>query len=250
MIKAALFDLDSTLVDYSSDVFFGGYMKLIGGFMAEHVPPEQLPPERFLKQLIASIEVVCRNTDQQSTNKDVFEADFFAHLGRPAEELRPLFDRFYADRFPQLANCVGDRKTGRRVVEAAMARGLDIVLATNPIFPRVAIEERMRWIGINDLPWKLVTVYEDMHACKPNTAYYREILNLIGRQPDECLMVGNDTRDDLAAREAGLWTYLVEDNIVDRGSESFAPHLRGRLSDLVALFTADDLGETLARTAN
>ncbi len=61
----------------------------------------------------------------------------------------------------------------------ARRQGYKLVLATNPIFPGVAIRHRMRWAGIDDIPFRLVTTMEDMHFCKPNPKYYVEIVDML-----------------------------------------------------------------------
>lgn len=66
-------------------------------------------------------------------------------------------------------------------------RGYRLVLATNPVFPREAILERMRWAGVERAPWEIITTYEEYHFCKPNPNYFAEILakmGLLGAGPD------------------------------------------------------------------
>jgi FMN phosphatase YigB (HAD superfamily) len=49
-----------------------------------------------------------------------------------------------------------------------------------------------------------------MTRCKPDPAYYRELLSRLSLGPAECIMVGNDPRKDLPARDAGIRTFLVD----------------------------------------
>ena len=48
-----------------------------------------------------------------------------------------------------------------------------------------------------------------MFWTKPHAGYYRQILAMTGRRPDQCLMVGDDPRMDMAAKEAGIATWLA-----------------------------------------
>ena len=95
-------------------------------------------------------------------------------------------------------------------MRAAFARGLAVIIATNPLFPTTAIEQRLAWAGVpvDEYPYALVTTYENMHAAKPQPAYYREILAAIDCPPDRALMVGDDWKNDIApAAAVGLHTF-------------------------------------------
>ena len=52
-----------------------------------------------------------------------------------------------------------------------------LVLATNPIFPAVAVETRLGWVGLTGSDFDLVTTYENSRSSKPNPAYYQSILS-------------------------------------------------------------------------
>lgn len=226
MYKTILFDLDGTLLPIDTDHFVRGYMKALAGFAGHLVPPEQL-----VNQVMASTYVMIGNTDPAMTNAQVFAADFFPKVGMTAEELMPVFERFYLERFPTLrSTCPGIPGIARKVVQAAVDRGYEIVLATNPLFPREAIEERMRWVQVDDLPWRLVTTYETMHACKPQLAYYQEVLDLVGRKPEECLMVGNDFEEDGAAAKLGVDVYFVTDYLIKRSDRAIPADRSGTLA--------------------
>lgn len=48
-------------------------------------------------------------------------------------------------------------------------RGFGVALATNPIFPSVATESRIRWAGLEPEEFALYTTYENTAYCKPGT---------------------------------------------------------------------------------
>ncbi|HEY3364383.1 MAG TPA: HAD family hydrolase [Symbiobacteriaceae bacterium] len=220
MINTILFDLDGTLLPIDTDEFVRGYMKALAGHAGHLVPPQLL-----VQQVMASTHKMIENVDPNLTNAAVFAADFFPKVGRSEAELMPVFDSFYREKFPALkATCPGIPGIAREVVQAALDKGYEIVLATNPLFPRLAIEERMRWVGVEDMPWRLVTTYEDMCACKPRPQYYEEILRKIGRKPEECLMVGNDVDEDGIAGQLGLAVYIVTDHLIKRSDRPLPPN--------------------------
>jgi FMN phosphatase YigB (HAD superfamily) len=94
-------------------------------------------------------------------------------------------------------------------VKLCLELGLKVAIATNPIFPRDAVAERMRWAGIDDLRVHVVTTYEDMHATKPHTAYFSETATMLGVKPTSCVMVGDDRMLDMPAADVGMRTFYV-----------------------------------------
>lgn len=220
--KAVLFDLDGTLLPIDTDAFVHEYFRLLAKHMAHLIPPADLA-----QHVMASTEAMIRNTDANVTNWDAFFQDFIPRVRQEPEVLRPVFDQFYAEQFPTLKErCMnGDPAGGRRAVEKALELGYQVVLATNPLFPRAAIWERMRWAGVDQYPWQLITCLEEMHYCKPQPGFYQEVLARIGYQPDECLMVGNDVLEDGIAARVGIPVYLVTDYLINRtGAPVPEPH--------------------------
>ena len=205
MINAILFDLDDTLLTTNLDAFLPGYFKALSDKLSALVPPKAL-----IQALMASTRIMANPHDLALTNQQVFEADFFPRIGVAESTLRPLFDEFYRDDFPRLRSLTSPRPEARALVQAAFRCFSHVVIATQPVFPLVAIQQRMEWAGVGDLPYRLVTAYENTHTCKPMPGYYLEIASVLGCPPEECLMVGNDPDQDIGpAQRAGMATYLV-----------------------------------------
>ncbi len=228
-MKAVLFDLDGTLLNLDIDEFFPRYFKKLSQKMAHLIEPNY-----FIDHLLFSTRAMLENTDPQKTNKDVFMETFFAPEGLEVEDFFPLFEEFYAREFPQLNNGYGPVSGTHEALDATLERGFKLVLATNPLFPREAVLERMRWAGIADYPFALISSYEHMHFCKPNLQYYEEILNRLGLFPGETLMVGNDPLEDLIAGKLGIKTFLAEDYLVER-KEKLPPDFQGKLEKVVSI---------------
>ncbi len=207
MIKAILFDLDDTLIHNPMDAFIPAYFSALTKKVAALVPPQ-----KFIEQLQASTRAMIKNNDPARTNAEIFDADFFPKLGFAREQLMPVFDDFYAREYRDLCVYVQPIDAARDVVARAFERKHHVVIATNPLFPRTAIVQRLEWGGLDRFDYALVTDYETMHACKPNPVYYREIVARIGVEPSECVMVGNEVANDIApARKAGLKTFWITD---------------------------------------
>lgn len=64
--------------------------------------------------------------------------------------------------------------------------------------------------------FEFYTTYENSRYCKPNPAYFQEILTHANVHPEECLMVGNDTAEDLAAATLGIQAFLLTDRLPDQ----------------------------------
>mgnify|MGYP001952443434 CR=1 FL=1 len=237
-MDAILFDLDGTLLELDMDRFLPVYLQRLAAWVAGLFEPED-----FLRQLLRATAAVIENRDRSRLNHDILyevlwnSLDPARHPGaRPERRAEALarFERFYREQFPQLQFMARRRPEAPAVVEAARARGWKVVLATNPIFPRVAIEERLRWAGLDAGRFHLVTVLENMHSCKPQPDYYREIAGILGVPPERCLMVGNDLRDDIApARAAGMAVYVVDGLVLHEGEPGAAGAPRGSLTQLL-----------------
>lgn len=227
MAKALLFDLDGTLLPMKTNEFVESYI----GALVPHIT-DFLHPDKFVKVLWDSTSEMIKNADENLTNEEVFTQHFIEKTGIPKAEIWPTFDRFYEDHFPKLKQYSYPTDISKEIIHIAKEQGRKIVIATNPIFPKSAIYERLNWIGLMDFPFDLVTVYEESHFCKPQPRYFLEILNKIGVEAKDAIMVGNDMREDMIASQIGLDTYLVTDYLIDRGTPIYEPSQSGTLSDL------------------
>jgi FMN phosphatase YigB (HAD superfamily) len=204
---AVLFDLDDTLLANPMDIFVPAYFRALTGFMAG-----DLPPRLLIDQLLRATRAMDDNDDPARTNEQAFEDVFFPGLGRDPAELKPVFDRFYRDAFPGLRSLTAPVAGAPEAVRWAIGGGRQAVIATNPLFPRTAILQRMAWAGLtlDELPIALVTTYENMHATKVRPAYYEEIAERLGRRPAECVMVGDNWTWDIAhSTAAGMAAWWI-----------------------------------------
>ena len=224
-IRAVLFDLDDTLLENNMDRFLKEYFSLLTPHVAHLVPPE-----KFTSALLHATYAMIKNGDPAITNRQVFIDDFFPRVGRTEEEMMPLFDDFYAVQFGKLRSLTRPNPSARVAIQTAFDMGCDVVIATNPVFPETAIQQRMEWAGISDFPFKLITSYEVMQSTKPNSHYYSEILERIGRSPDECIMVGDDWGNDIVpAMKASLQVFWV--NTMTDSMNALNPFARGTLAE-------------------
>ncbi len=242
MIEAILFDLDDTLLGNDMDKFLPAYFGLLG----QHAAP-YLDRERFLQELLFGTQAMIASEDTAVSNRDVFWNTFQERTGLDPAELEPFFDRFYREIFPQLRSTTEKRPSALPLIQFCFAAGLTIVIATNPLFPARAIEERLAWAGVpvSMFNYDLVTTYENMHATKPSLAYYKEILADIDCLPQNALMVGDDWKNDIApAAAVGMQTYWISPNGEEPPDDALIAGY-GSLADLLHRLRAGWL-ETLA----
>lgn len=232
VIRAVLFDLDGTLLDISMDEFLPAYLTAIGPVLAAVTG---IDARTAVGAVLDATDAVC--ADQSAlANRHVFDARFEQLTGVNISRgvAAETIDAFYRDEFPRLQGPHAPRPGGRSAVECARGLGLATVVATNPIFPRAAIEERMRWAGVGDVPFDLLTTYEWSRACKPSPTYFRQIAEHLGVACHECLMVGDDAGLDMPAADVGMQTFYV-------GPGSATSTYAGDISDVA------DLLERVAR---
>lgn len=237
-VSTILFDLDGTLLPMNLDVFIDKYFKALTQRFLDRVEPEY-----FIKSLYASTMKMVENNDPALTNEQVFIEDFFKRVPLQVEGSMPEFEDFYRREFPRLKEQIDLKLEGwkaRELMDAVFDAGYKVVIATNPLFPMLAIEERLRWVGLDKYPYALVTSYENSHYCKPNPRYFQEICDKVGVDPRECLMVGNDMEEDLPASTLGMQTFIVDEFLIDRQSGRFTPDDRGSLEDLRKKLTSGD----------
>lgn len=177
--------------------------------------------------------------DGSKSNSDAFWDDFVKLTGLSRLELEPMFEEFYLKDFAGL--CPGELvyfPEASQVVAAIRNKGLRTVLATNPLFPRIAIEHRLAWARLDASLFDFITDYENMRFSKPNPAYYRQISEELDVPAGDCLMVGNDIGLDLIpARAAGMRTYLVE-NGYEVPADGFNADYAGPLLGVLPLLSA------------
>ena len=88
-----------------------------------------------------------------------------------------------------------------------------LAIATNPLFPLTAIEQRLDWAGLSpeEYPFSIVPSYENAHFAKPNPAFLAELLARLGWPEGPVVMVGDDPDNDVrCGLELGLARFLVE----------------------------------------
>lgn len=229
-ITTILFDLDGTLLPMNQDLFVKAYFKGLASRLAPHGYETNALIDSIWKGTAAMVQ-----NDGTCTNEEAFWNYFASIFGEGARNDEPKFREFYETEFQNVQKVCGYTPAAREIIDLVKAKGYRVVLATNPIFPAIATESRIRWAGLNPTDFEHYTTYENSTCCKPNPAYYTEILNKLGLQPEECVMIGNDAVEDTAALKAGIsQVFLLTDCIINKDSRDISSYPQGGFVELKA----------------
>ncbi len=203
-IRALLIDLDNTLMLFNEDEFLTNYGALAAPYFSD-----LLDESSFFQKLLASTLKMLKN-DGTVTNLEAFTQFFITDLPELTfDQCVQRFKQFYSESFHHLSRIIHPVSYARTLLKQVIKANIQVVIATNPIFPKVASVQRLKWAKINDLKIALITHAENMRYCKPHPEYYQDILTKLSLQPEVCLMAGNDLVSDMAASTLGIQTFLV-----------------------------------------
>ena len=151
------------------------------------------------------------------------------------DAVKDVLDEYYANEFMGVINesCAGF-SYAKEIVELAKSCGKRCILATNPLFPMVATVNRMALSGLVPDDFDYVSAYENSSACKPNPIYFTELLDKLGIPADECVMIGNDTRDDFSASALGIPVFFLTECLINNTGMDISPYSHGNFDDLKA----------------
>lgn len=129
-------------------------------------------------------------------------------LKLPFEQSEKVLIEMMSVVFPSLKLYFYPIKGAREFLDWAHKR-FPLILATNPVWPQEIIEMRVRWAGIDPAIFKTITHAKKMHSCKPDLQYYQEILAQENLQSQDCLLIGNDMKNDFPAVKAGIAVFIL-----------------------------------------
>ena len=207
MLDAILFDLDGTLLPMDNDVFTEGYLKLLSAALIPH----GYEPKEMLSAMWHGVSAMVKN-DGSETNEAAFFRAFAERLGERVYDDEKYLDAFYRSDFHRARAFTAPTPNAKAAVSLAREKAEHVVLATNPLFPAVAIEARLAWAGLSPSDFDLVTTYETSRAAKPSPLYYRLILDTLGACSERSLMIGNHADEDIrASASLGMKTFFLTD---------------------------------------
>ncbi|HIS39293.1 MAG TPA: HAD family hydrolase [Candidatus Aphodovivens avistercoris] len=227
--RAVFFDLDGTLLPMEVDDFMTRYFTALGGFIAAR----GLDVQAFTAGLKSGIKAMALH-GPEITNEQAFFQEFFRHADQSAADWDRLLAEFYGGPFGQVGDGVVPDPAAARAVDALAAKGYPLVLATMPMFPRAAVEWRLRWAGVDPSRFARITTFDNSTSVKPKLPYFAENLAAAGVRGSDVLMVGNNTVEDLAILDAGADAFLVTDHLIDAEGYDLSTVKHGSLAAFAA----------------
>lgn len=214
--------MDGTLLPMNTEMFVETYL----GALAEKMSALGLDAKKLIDALWKGTEAMVKN-DGSKRNEERFWETFTQLLGDDILQHQADFEDFYSHEFEKARAVTSQNPKVPQIIEWLKAQGIRLVVATNPVFPEVAQKKRIVWAGLEPADFELITTYENSHYCKPNPAYYQEILDKLALRPEEVLMVGNDTTEDTAAMQLGISVFLVTDCLLNPAQIDIAKYPHG-----------------------
>lgn len=206
-MKAILFDLDGTLLPLDEKLFVDIYFTELSKVFSEY----NIESNKLVEAIWTATHEIIKN-DGKRTNEEAFWEKFKSIINIDLSNVKEVLEKFYANEFfTKLKKCSTENNLAKVAVNLAKKNGRKVVLATNPVFPIDALV-RLRWTGLDIDDFDYVTHYSNSSFSKPNPKYYLDLCEKLDVEPKDCLMIGNDERQDIfAASSAGMNCYLVTD---------------------------------------
>ena len=211
MIKAIFFDLDGTLLPLNEE----GFLKIYFGLLCKRMAPLGYEPQKLVDTIWKGTKAMYEN-DGQKINEELFWDVFKKCYGEDKLVDKEYLDGFYLNEFKETKNVCFENPYVFDILKFCRENNLNVILSTNPIFPRVGTVTRMGYIGLKEEDFDYVTYYENCRYSKPNPKYFIDLLNKFDLQADEVIVFGNNTYEDgECSYQAGIKCYLVGDYIIN-----------------------------------
>lgn len=224
-MNTILFDLDGTLLPLDMDKFMSIYFDEMSKHFSDLTTKEEL-----VRNIWASTEAMVRNTENR-TNEEIFMEDFSKRVNEKFHTYVKRFDEFYDSGFLKVKDSIYEEPLMQKSIESLKDKGYLMIIATNPLFPKKAIMHRIRWAGLDPEDFTYISSYEENHFCKPQIKFYEELLQIVDKNPNECMMVGNDVQEDLVAGKLGMKTFLIKNHLLHRTGDEIKADYQGNYTD-------------------
>lgn len=206
--NTVLFDLDGTLLPINGEAFEAIYFKGLSSYFLDKYEPKE-----FIKLIWTATKAMVLDTSSK-TNEEAFMDALQALVNEDITWMQERFNQFYLNEFDQIKIAVTPNPSIQEAVKLLKEKGYRLIIATNPMFPKIAIEKRILWTGCDRNDFEYVTSFEKNHYCKPQLKFYEEVLSDLDLDASQCLMVGNDINEDMIVSKLNMSTYLITNHVI------------------------------------
>lgn len=206
--NTVLFDLDGTLLPINGEAFEAIYFKGLSSYFLDKYEPKE-----FIKLIWTATKAMVLDTSSK-TNEEAFMDALQALVNEDITWMQERFNQFYLNEFDQIKIAVTPNPSIQKAVKLLKEKGYRLIIATNPMFPKIAIEKRIEWTGCDRNDFEYVTSFEKNHYCKPQLKFYEEVLSDLNLDASQCLMVGNDINEDMIVSKLNMSTYLITNHVI------------------------------------
>ena len=160
-LKAILFDLDGTLLPMNQDEFVKAYF----GLLAKKLSIYGYEPQKLIESIWSGTKAMITNNGE-NTNEEVFWDLFKKIYGEDVISDQGKFEDFYKKEFQLVQKVCGYDEKANYLIKKLKESNYRLILATNPIFPSIATQSRIKWAGLENDDFEYITTYE-------KTIFYR-----------------------------------------------------------------------------
>ena len=201
-LRHLLCDLDGTLID-------SGGFRVQFEFIWRTLPlMKQHQGWRAAYQALKEGQEILKTPSRTKTNHARLVEIFAKNLKLSEQDAEQTMLKNLGTVFPQLKSHFGKINGAAKFLDWAKD-SFALTLATNPVWPIELVHMRMKWGGINPDYFQSITTADRMHACKPTSEYYREVLKHEKLKAEDCMMIGNERKMDLPATKIGIPVFLI-----------------------------------------
>lgn len=229
MKKLIMSDLDNTLLPlYTQEKFAEIWFRDVAKVFQAH----GMDPRIAVSAMNEGCRAMLLNRGEK-VNLEVFYDVVCSLTDYPRSRIEPVLAEYYSGGFANVKQIARENPYAPKIAKLMRKKAQYAVIATMPLFPIEACDMRMRWVGLTADRFDLVTTCDWSRACKPNPAYFMQIMKHFGATPEQTLMIGNDVREDMQpCEQLGIDTFLVTDHIITHGLD-YARFRQGSYEDLI-----------------
>lgn len=205
MIKAVFLDLDNTLLHNPDHQFAKAFLDTLEIYFQQNISVTNV--SRSFRQAIQALN---QHRDLMSTNAQIMVQTLSKLTKLATEQIQELLSGFYEYPYSQLQQYTKPIRNTQKLIRTLLQQDIRVAIATNPLYPQIAILKRLQWAGLEKFTEKFafITHSENMHSAKPKASYYAEAIARVGIEPDETLMIGDSLTNDInPSQKLGIRTF-------------------------------------------